>query len=145
LEEDGILTMLAKATLTQLTSLESLPVLWNPETYSLSRAHRLAAPAPLGRGPAPAQFCAESAERFRTRLFLDSTEERGAQRDLRAYVERFERWAEPEPHSGLQPGVLFQWGPFRFRGVIEALCQEWVLFDPDGTPTRGWLDLTLRR
>lgn len=137
--------MLARATLTQLSTLESLPVLWNPETYSLHRSHRLAAPASLGGMAAPTQFCAGVAERFSTRLFLDSTENRGAERDLRSYVERFERWAEPEPASGVQPGVLFQWGPFRFRGVIEVLRQEWVLFDPDGTPTRGWLDLTLRR
>jgi hypothetical protein len=84
-------------------------------------------------------------ERFSARLFLDSTEAGGPERDLRSHVTRLERWAEPEPAAGLPPEVLFLWGSFRFRGVIEDLREEWVRFDPDGTPVRGWVDITLRR
>jgi hypothetical protein len=40
--------------------------------------------------------------------------------------------------------VLFAWGDFRFRGWVETVAAEWVLFDADGTAVRGWLDITLR-
>ncbi len=137
--------MLVKAVLTHLASLESFPVLWNPRGYALARTNRLVASAVPGAGPGAAQFAAGGEQRFVTRLFLDSTGSSGPERDLRAAVERLERWAEPEAETGLPSRVVFHWGSFRFRGVIEDLREEWVLFDPDGTPIRAWVDLVLRK
>jgi contractile injection system tube protein len=137
--------MLVKATITHLATLETFPVLWNPTSYRLSRSLQFAAPRVLGGGPGTIQAAAGGEERFATRLFLDATEAEGAGRDLRAAVERLERWGEVEEGSGLPPRLLFSWGPFRFRGVIEGLEEEWVRFDPDGNPVRGWVDLSMRK
>lgn len=134
--------MFVKATITHLTSLESLRVLWNPESYRVTRVNHFAAPAGLAQGRSPLQASAGGVERFGTRLFLDSSEETGPRRDLRDAVERLERWSEPE--GPLPPRLLFAWGSFRFAGVIEELREEWIRFDADGTPTRGWVDLVLR-
>jgi hypothetical protein len=140
---DGVLRkMLVKATITHLATLETFPVVWNPAAYRLSRSLLFAAPP--GGGPGSIQSAAGGEERFTTRLFLDATEAEGAARDLRAAVERLERWGEVDEASGLPPRLLFSWGPFRFRGMIEALAEEWVRFDPDGSPVRGWVDLTMR-
>jgi hypothetical protein len=132
--------MLVKAKLIHLGTLEELAVLWNPESYRVEVQNRVASPSVLGsiaRGTTDGR-----ADRFWTRLFLDSTERLGGERDLEHHVERLERWAEPAA-DGLPP-LLFVWGSFRFRGVVEELRREWILFDRDGTPTRGWVDLSLR-
>ena len=99
----------------------------------------------LGSGPAPVELAAGGAERLSTQLLLDTTEAEGASRDARLEVERLERWSLPAAGRLLPPRLLFLWGSFRFRGVIESLAEEWVLFDPDGTPVRAWVDLVLRR
>ena len=137
--------MIVKATLTNLSTFEGLPVLWNPASYGVSRRNRFAAPALVGSGLSPVQHSAGGSARFSTRLFLDSTEKTGAERDLRQLVERLESWSEPEKGHHLPPLVVFGWGAFRFRGYIEELREEWIRFDADGTPVRAWLDLTLRR
>jgi hypothetical protein len=49
------------------------------------------------------------------------------------------------PGTRAAPRVVFVWGPFRFAGAIEELEEEWLRFDPDGTPVRAWLRVTLRR
>ena len=136
---------LSRATITHLESLESLVVQWNPRGFERVKSNRPGlAGEPTGSsalGPT-APFCLE---RFHTRLFLDSTELEGAARDLRPSIERLEAWAELAPERGLPHHLLFQWGSFRFRGVLEELREEWVRFDADGTPVRAWVDLTLRR
>lgn len=88
---------------------------------------------------------AAGTERFETRLFFDATRSEGAARDLREPMARLELWAEAAAGSSLPDEVLFAWGSFRFRGVIEELEEECVRFDPDGTPVRAWVDITLRR
>ena len=91
------------------------------------------------------EMAAGGAERLSTRLLLDTTEASGPARDARLEAEKLERWSVPAEGELLPPRLLFLWGSFRFRGVIESLAEEWVLFDPDGTPVRGWIDLVLRR
>jgi len=137
--------MLAKAELIHLRTLETLQVSWNPAEYTVEKQQRFAAPPVLGSGPVPVGLSTGGTERFRARLFLDSTDLPGPERDLRRIVDRLEGWAEPEAGPGLPPRLLFHWGTFRFRGVIESLREEWVHFDADGTPVRAWVDLTLRR
>ena len=135
-----------KATLTRLDSLECIPVLWNPERYSVSRRSAVAAARTLGSGLSTLQATTGGEEVFYTELLLDSTRETGdATLDLRHIVARFESWMEPVAGEFLPPRVLFSWGSLRFRGVLAALDQTWVLFDADGTPKRGWLRMWLRR
>ena len=132
-----------KATLTRLDTLESIPVLWNPERYSVSRRSRVAAARPLGASRSTVQAAVGGEEMFFAELLLDNT--RGVAEDLRQIVSRLESWMEPDSGEALPPRVLFAWGGVRFRGVTSALDQSWVLFDRDGTPRRGWLRLVLRR
>jgi len=137
--------MLVKATLTHLATLERLQVQWNPRSYSLQRSNALVAPAALGSGSERLQLSAGGTDRFHARLLFDSTEVDGPERNLRLPLERLESWAEAEAAGLLPPFVLFLWGSFRFRGVIEEVQQECVRFDSDGTLVRAWVDLTLRK
>ena len=136
---------LVKASLTNLGSMESFTVLWNPERYAVSRTSRLAAPEVLGAGLSPLQATLGGAEEFVTELLLDTTKRPRGERDLRPQVARLEGWMEPHVEGMLPDRLLFSWGTFRFRGILTSLDQVWVRFDPDGTPVRGWLRLRLRR
>ena len=136
---------LEKATLTHLGTLESIAVGWNPERYSVSRRASFAAPAVIGATLSPLQHAAGGIEEFVTDLLLDSTREPEGARDLRPTADRIAQWMESVGDSGLPERCLFSWGSFRFRGAIAAMDELWVRFDPDGTPVRGWLRLTLRR
>lgn len=136
---------MVRATLTHLGTLETITVLWNPEQYFVSRRSRLAGSGSAGASHLTVQSLYGGRERFQTQLFLDSSRESKGRRDLRPLVEKFETWMDPERPGLLPPRLLFHWGSFRFRGMLVALDQSWVGFDPDGTPTRGWLHLEMVR
>ena len=55
------------------------------------------------------------------------------------------RWMQPPAGELRAPRIAFVWGPFRFLGVIETLDEDWIRFDADGTPVRGWLSLVMRK
>ncbi len=122
---------------------QTLAVAWNPSSYAVKRASRLVAAEPLG-GRAEAAALAGGAEEFRAELFVDTTGEAGERRDGRRAAEILRAWMDPLPGSLLPPRVLFAWGTFRFAGAIAEVEEEWVRFDPDGTPVRGRIRLVLR-
>jgi hypothetical protein len=118
-------------------------VRWNPASYRLRRATPAAAGAGLGgrsAGPLPSL----GREELFTELFLDTTGEEGEGRDARRTAEVLRGWMEALPGALVRPRVLFHWGTFRFAGHIEEIDEEWIRFDPDGTPVRGRLRLTIR-
>jgi hypothetical protein len=140
---DHLCDALVKASLTHLETLESCAVLFNPTAYRVEKISRPVAAEVIGMGVSPLQFLGGGSERFLTRLLLDSGP--GRCFDVRAWVDRIERWSEPGGAVHLPPPVLFSWGGFRFRGILEEVHQEWVRFARDGTPLRAWLDIVLRK
>lgn len=137
---------LVKASLTEVDSLETIEVLWNPARYRVSRRNFLHSAAVIGRSAGGDLQLAGGQERFETELFLDTTDRpRGEERDARRVVERIARWMRPGLPGGEPARVVFLWGPFRFAGAIESLEEEWIRFDTDGTPVRAWLSLVLLR
>jgi len=135
--------MLVKASIVHLDTLEKLSVQWNPSSYSVSRGAARGDPVPGGADPEARPGLRD--ERFETMLFLDATGEEGEARNARRDVDKLERWSEPSLETGLPQRLLFSWGPFSFRGSLEEISEEWIRFDPDGTPVRGRIAITLRR
>ena len=129
---------LVKAELTALHSLETVTVDWNPRKYTLSKRNQL---APVGMQVGTLTACEE---RFSTELFLDSTRRPLGERNLREVAEKLEGWMDPQSPGGSPPKIVFLWGPFRFTGYIDQLDEDWVRFDPDGTPVRGLIRLEMR-
>ncbi len=136
---------LVKASLTHLGSLEKLEVMWNPERYAVSRRSHVVHVGGWGTEHSPPQAVVGGAEKFTADLLLDSTRLPANERDLRPVVEKLERWMQPAWPEPLPEALLFSWGSFRFRGILVALDQIWVRFDPDGTPVRGWIRMALRK
>ncbi len=135
---------LVKASLTHLESLDHLAVDWNPQKYSVSRQTSFASARAIGASRGHLQHAAGGEERFVTELFFDASrcEEPTS---IRGKVDQMERWMDPDPTTGLPPQIVFVWGTFRFRGVIEGLEQVWVRFDAGGEPLRGHVRLQMRR
>lgn len=48
-------------------------------------------------------------------------------------------------YSGKNPPakMVFEWGAFKFRGLIKSLNLDYVMFSEDGTPLRAKASLTL--
>ena len=132
------LNELVKAELTHLDTLETVTVDWNPNKYSVSKRRQLAATGLWGAAGAPCE------EQFSTQLFLDSTRRAPQERNLRELAQKLEGWMDADSAGGPPPKIVFLWGPFRFTGYIEQLDEEWVRFDPDGTPVRGFIQLQMR-
>jgi hypothetical protein len=136
---------LVKASLAHLETLEEINVLWNPAQYRLSRQNRFQTGA-AGAGCDDRLWLAASEEWFETRLFIDTTDAPpGTERNARAFVEKIAGWMAPLPETAQPPKVAFIWGPMRFAGAIESMDEEWLRFDPDGTPVRAWVALRLRK
>lgn len=135
---------LVKATLACLDDGRSVEILWNPASYRIRRANELSASRRDG-GDRPEYRITASEARFGADLFLDTSENPpGPSRDARQHLADLVTWMRGEPGSRRAPRVLFSWGPFRFSGAVESLEEEWILFDPDGTPVRAWVRLVLR-
>jgi hypothetical protein len=126
--------------------IETLEVKWSPSSYCLSRKSRLDEAEPRAAGGISRQPGGEhgSSDRLSTELFLDTTQETPGMRDARRTAEMLRRWMDPLPGRLVPPRILFWWGPLRFAGFIEEVGEEWIRFDPDGTPVRGKLRLSLR-
>ena len=139
----GVLARAALCRLDGPEGIETLDVSWNPSRYALKRTARLARTETLGGRSEPSALAGAS-EEFRTELFIDTGSEPAERRDGRRAAETLRSWMSPSPGSLLPPRVLFAWGSFRFAGTIEEIEEEWVRFDPDGTPVRGSIRLTLR-
>ena len=135
---------LVKATLTHLETLESVTVLWNPQRYWVARRTRPVTTAIVGEERSPIDLVAGGEAVFTTELLLDSTRNPPGSRDLRPLADKLSRWMAPSGSRWTPARVLFHWGTFRFRGVLVQLEESWVHFDPDGTPVRGWLRLSLQ-
>jgi len=126
--------------------IETLEMKWSPSSYRLSRTSRPDGAEPRSaRGiPFDAPGAPGAGDRLSTELFLDTTQEEPARRDARRTAQLLRRWMDPLPGRLVPPRILFWWGTLRFAGFIEEVDEEWIRFDPDGTPVRGKLRLSLR-
>ena len=136
---------LVRASLVRVDTLETFDVLWNPARYRIERRRRLHAVEVLGAARAHLEGVGRE-ELFRTELFVDTTDRpAGPGRDARAVVEVLASWMGVAAQSAGLCQVVFVWGSFRFAGVLDVVEEEWLRFDPDGTPVRAWVTVVLRR
>ncbi len=146
---------LTKATISRLDGggglIETLEVDWNPASCRLRRGAAEAARF-SGRFSEADRFSDElppgsgGEEILSMELPIDTAGRPApeGERDGRRVSATLRSWMDPLPESLAPPRVLFLWGPQRFAGFIEDVEEEWTRFDPDGTPTRGRVRLTIR-
>ena len=132
---------LAKATIVNTETNESIPVMFNPEEYSLEKGNLFSEIGIPGRRTPPLQFVRGNAENLSMNLFFDTYE---LKRDVRDFTGPITRLLEKESVTKAPPVLLFTWGSFSFTCVLESIKRRFTMFLSDGTPVRATLAVTFK-
>lgn len=129
-----------------------IDVCFNPKEYSLDKSVNWDSEKAFTDAPQP-EFKEPSAMTLSVTLQFDTYEERVSVRDK--YVRAIEKLAMMRTAYSKQPSkqdkkkssppvILFVWGRFTFKGVVESLSQKYTMFLSDGTPVRAEVALKIR-
>jgi hypothetical protein len=132
-----------------------IEVCFNPKEYSLEKSVEWDAEKAFSDAPQP-EFKAPKPMTLSVTLQFDSYEERVSVRDK--WVRKIEKLtmmsqqlkndgkgaSKPDKQKYRPPVILFIWGRFSFKGVIESLSQKYTMFLSDGTPVRAECGLKIR-
>jgi hypothetical protein len=134
----------------------AIDVCFNPKEYSLDKSVTYDQSKSFSDAPEP-EFKAPVPMTLSVTLQFDTYEERANVRDK--WVRRIEKltlMTGDLPKDGKQtksksdkqkfrpPTILFIWGRFIFKGVVESLSQKYTMFLSDGTPVRAECALKIR-
>ena len=117
---------------------DRMPVMFNPEEYSLEQGNEIAEIGVPGLATSPVQYVRGRARTLRMELFYD-TYELGA--DVRPHVQRVIRLLDPDQRTHAPPVLLFMMGTFSFQCVLLEANQQVTMFLADGTPVRARLSV----
>jgi nucleoid-associated protein YgaU len=129
------------AVLIDTRSGDRVPVMFNPEEYTLDQGNEVAEIGVPGLATSPVQYVRGRARTLRMELFYD-TYELGA--DVRAHTQRIIGLLDPDPRTHVPPVLLFLMGTFSFQCVLLEANQQVTMFLADGTPVRARLSLRLQ-
>lgn len=137
---------LEKATITNTVTGDSIPVLFNPEEYTVNRDNNFAQMTVPGlRGPL-LQFVSGNLQTLEMELLVDSYEAHErfteAGEDVRALTSQITGLMNIDPDTHAPPVLLFTWGSLVFKCVLARASQRFIMFLPDGTPVRARLQVT---
>jgi len=132
-----------------------IEVCFNPKEYSLEKSVEWDAEKAFSDAPQP-EFKAPKPMTLSVTLQFDTYEERANVRDKWvAKIEKLTLMTGDLPKDGKKasttdkqkfrpPTILFIWGRFVFKGVVESLSQKYTMFLSDGTPVRAECALKIR-
>jgi nucleoid-associated protein YgaU len=132
---------LEKATIRNLQTGEAIPVKFNPGEYSLDVSNAFAEIGIPGLRTPPIQYIRGNARILKMELFFDSFEQ---EVDVRIHTQRLTNLLNQDRRSQAPPILLFSWGSFNFKCVLESVGQRFTMFLSDGTPARATLNVTFR-
>ncbi len=125
----------------------SLPCWFNPSEYSISKANDWTMTPIVGRSLPTMQFAGGHARELTLELLFDAAPDGNISSPTDVLFKMMEtdpQLARPGRNQGRPPKVRFVWGTFlSFSAVCSDLSVRFVLFRPDGTPTRAISRLTL--
>jgi len=138
-----------KAVITNTVTGAKIPVMFNPEEYTLNREINYAQAAIPGLSGPVLQFVNGNMQTLEMELFLDSYEEHrvnnrvinSAHDDVRTYVAQTTNLMNIEPSTHAPPVLLFTWASLSFTCVLARVSQKFIMFLPDGTPVRARLQV----
>jgi hypothetical protein len=132
-----------------------IEVCFNPKEYSLDKSVEWDAEKAFSDAPQP-EFKAPKPMTLSVTLQFDTYEERANVRDKWVRkIEKLTLMTGDLPKDGKKasttdkqkfrpPTILFIWGRFVFKGVVESLSQKYTMFLSDGTPVRAECALKIR-
>jgi hypothetical protein len=119
-----------------------IEVHFNPEKLQIDISNTL---EDKGRGNEKKQYVSKSSAKLGMELIFDTTHDGS---DVRLQTGKIAKLMEPgkqeEGDQGTPPSiVLFEWGSFKFQGLIESYKETLDFFARDGVPLRASLSLSL--
>ena len=132
---------LEKAVITKVqpAAADKIPVMFNPEEYTLSKEINYARIGVPGLNSPVLQFVHGNLQTLEMELFLDTYE---AHTDVRLKTKQIADLLTIDPTTHAPPVLLFTWSSLSFVCVLGKITQRFVMFDPDGTPVRARLQVT---
>jgi len=135
---------LEKATITNTATGDRIPVLFNPEEYSLKRDINYAQAAVPGLSAPILQFVNGNLQTLEMDLLLDTVETHKdvqAGSDVREQTRKVTGLMDIEPSTHAPPVLLFTWSSLTFTCVLARVTQQFLMFLADGTPVRARLQV----
>jgi phage protein U len=126
---------------------EEFSVLFNPTEYSIDGGAKWSEQEKRGQKP-ELQYTGSDRKKLTMDLFFDTYESRT---DVREHTVKVSSLAVFNKEAHRPPKLTLSWGQgspggvhadFPFTGVLEALKQQFLLFQSDGTPVRAKLSVT---
>jgi len=141
---------LEKAIITNTVSGERIPVMFNPEEYTVNKDINYAQTGVPGLSAPIIQFVHGNMQTLEMELFLDTYEAHRegnrvlnqAGKDVRTLTRKITDLMNIEPTTHAPPVLLFTWSSLSFTCVLARASQRFIMFLPDGTPVRARLQVT---
>ena len=138
-----------KAIITNTVTGEKIPVMFNPEEYTVNREINYAQAVIPGLSGPVLQFVNGNMQTLEMELFLDSYEEHkinnrvlnSAHDDVRGLTTQITNLMNIQPSTHAPPVLLFTWASLSFTCVLARASQKFIMFLPDGTPVRARLQV----
>lgn len=129
---------ITKASIRNTRNNEHFDVHFNPENlqYTITNTVRN-----TGAGNAAKQYTGASTGKLSLELLFDTTH---SGEDVRLHTVKVARLMEPGSSGNRTPPVVeFDWGLYRFAGMVENYRESIDFFSADGVPLRASVNLTL--
>lgn len=141
---------LEKALVTNTVTGERIPVMFNPEEYTVNRDINYAQTAIPGLSAPVLQFVSGNMQTLEMQLFLDTYEQHKvgdrvvnrAHDDVRRLARQVTDLMNINPATHAPPVLLFTWASLSFTCVLSRASQRFTMFLPNGTPVRAQLQVT---
>jgi LysM repeat protein len=130
---------LAKATITIEHTGQSIPVMFNPEEYSLSQDNNFASQNIPGLSGPILQFVHGNLRTLDMELFFDTTD---ARVDVRNETGKITKLLAIDSELHAPPVLKVAWASLQFRCVLARAGQQFTRFLEDGRPVRARLKVT---
>jgi nucleoid-associated protein YgaU len=138
-----------KAVITNTVTGAKIPVMFNPEEYTVNREINYAQSVIPGLSGPVLQFVSGNMQTLEMELFLDTYEEHRvndrvlnqARDDVRGLSSQITDLMAIDPTTHAPPVLLFTWASLSFTCVLARASQRFIMFLPDGTPVRARLQV----
>src|SRR5258708_13869523 len=133
---------LEKAKLMNVDKNTTQDVLFNPKEYSVQKSVQWEPHKSPGLDLPEQEFTSGNPSVLSVELFFDTYEDK---KDVRKeHTEKIMTLALVDADKHRPPLVMFSWGGFQFKGVIESLTLRYTMFLPDGKPGRATANLSIK-
>jgi hypothetical protein len=129
---------LARATFTPQIGKQPDPITvhFNPVSLQYTIANTMKE----GKGKQKKQYVSQTTGKLTMDLVFDTTQ---TGEDVRTHTARIARFMEPQKSTKVPPVVEFQWGTYRFKGMVESFKETIDFFAANGVPLRSAVSLTM--